>query len=551
MSTLVRILTGRIEQSLMASASAWLHDLVEEFGIGPDDAYRIDLCFEELVMNTISYAEPECQGTRYDIRATLSADRIVIELIDTAQQYDPFAEHVIQEIPDSLEDLQIGGHGITLVKEYTDECSYVYEGGRNHLTLAFNLAHPLPLTKGQDGLSPACHRISESRIFSGVPCASLAGIVDRFPLQRFAAETPLLQPGDRNQAVFFVMSGSLKIGIGEHGHGEHFEVGVGGCVGEMSVIDNQPVSAEVVASENTCLLAVDAKSFLEDLMAIPLVARNLLSAQSDRMRRNNDFIIKRIRIEMEMEQIQRELGIAKEIQESLLPHEPLFPGDSRIDCKGRMCTAKEVGGDFYDIFPLDQDNVFFVIGDVCGKGLPAALFMVRAVSALRAQSGSSHLDEVYVAEVISRLNAQLCTSNDKQQFLTAFCGILNLSSGAIRYVNAGHNPPLISQGDGSYAFVSEPINPIVGMIDGLEYVSGATTLPLGGSFLLYTDGVTEAETHDMSMFDESRLLDCMNAAGDCSASDLVARVFEEVDSFAAGAPQSDDITVLAIRRLSA
>lgn len=576
MTTRTRILTGKIESSFMDAASAWLQQLAAEFGIGDEDVYRIDLCFEELVMNTISYAEPAYQGQRFDIKASVMPQRIVIDLLDAAQPYDPFAEHKPQEIAQSLEDLKIGGHGITFVKEYSDACRYEYVDGRNHIELIFDLAKEVGLqdsTQGQprgvDRRKPASETaepakpaeeqrsqgdrrshgvLSRADIFRGVPYTVIEQLVERFPVQQFASETTLLSPGDPNDQVFIVLAGSLRIGLGTESHGEFFDIDVGGCVGEMSVIDNRPASAYIIANPSTRLMLVDGTSFVEDFLAIPRVSRNLLSALAERLRRHNDLVVKRVRLEADMEHMQRELGVAKEIQESLLPKEPLFAGDARIDCMGRMNTAKEVGGDFYDVFFLDKDNLFFVIGDVCGKGLPAALFMVRAVSALRAQSCGSYLEGNYVSYLIASLNAQLCTCNDKQQFLTAFCGILNVPTGTIHYLNAGHNPPLITGDDGKFFYVSEPINPIVGMIEGLTYQAGTAQLPADGVLFLYTDGVTEAEAHDTSMYDETRLIQCLNAAPDGSAAELVNRVFADVEEFVAGAAQSDDITVLAIRR---
>ncbi|MDP2824463.1 MAG: SpoIIE family protein phosphatase [Sulfuritalea sp.] len=582
MNRQIRILTGGIEPSFVAATSAWGHGLIDEFSLDADDAYRIDLCLEELVTNTIAYAESEYQGLRFDIRASISPQQIVVDLFDPAQPYDPLAAHKPRQVTQSIDDYQIGGQGITLVKEYSDSCRYEYLDGHNHLELVFNLAQvakftdsarhmprdvdrrkhfgdtTFPLVCADGTVIPEEQRtasdrrvrgfLSRSEVFHDVPYAVLESLIDRFPIQQFAAETVLLKPGDCNDDVLVVLSGRLKVGLGMPGFGEFIDIGVGGCVGEMSVIDNRPVSAHVIAEPNTKLLLVDGTSFIEDLLVLPKVSRNLLSALAERMRRNNELIIKRIRLEAEMEHLQRELAVAREIQESLLPKEPLFSDDPRLDCKGRMCTAKEVGGDFYDVFFLDHDNLFFVIGDVCGKGLPAALFMVRAISALRAQTGGNHLDGGYVAEVVERLNTQLCTYNDKQQFLTAFCGILNLQTGNIQYLNAGHNPPTLAQGNGEFIYLEEPINPIIGMIEGMAYRSGTVTLTPGGMLLLYTDGVTEAEMHDTKMYGEDRLLQCLNTYPTRSAAGLVSEVFASVQEFVAGAPQSDDITVLAIGR---
>jgi len=247
------------------------------------------------------------------------------------------------------------------------------------------------------------------------------------------------------------------------------------------------------------------------------------------------------------ELVQRELQYARSIQEGLLPQEPLFPQDPRIDCCGKMSTAREVGGDFYDIYFLDKKHIFFVIADVCGKGLPAALFMVRAIEALRAQTGSESFSPDYTARLIARLNQQLCAYNSASQFLTAFCGILDLNTLKVYYVNAGHNPPLVAIGNQAFHYLTEPINPFVGMVEGLSYRAGEIQLSPGSVLLLYTDGVTEAEDKDVNMLGEDRLLERLKALPDCTAKQLVDTVFSVVRDFAADAKQSDDITVLAIR----
>ncbi|MBK9441800.1 MAG: serine/threonine-protein phosphatase [Comamonadaceae bacterium] len=315
----------------------------------------------------------------------------------------------------------------------------------------------------------------------------------------------------------------------------------------MSIIDERPVSAFVVAEPGTRLLMVDANTFLNHVMAIPRVSRNMMSILSARMRRSDAMNIQRMRKALEMEQAQRELQYARSIQEGLLPHEPLFANEQRMQCVGRMRAAREVGGDFYDIFFLDTNHVFFVIADVCGKGLPAALFMVRAIAILRAQSGYDRRFADYAATLTARLNQQLCDYNESRQFLTAFCGIVDLETRTLRYVNAGHNAPALALGDQAFAYLAEPINPIVGMFDGLNYRVGQVVLTPGSALLLYTDGVTEAEDKDKAMLGDEPFLAMLNAVSSRAAGDLVDAVFSAVSAFAGDTPQSDDITVLALR----
>jgi sigma-B regulation protein RsbU (phosphoserine phosphatase) len=241
------------------------------------------------------------------------------------------------------------------------------------------------------------------------------------------------------------------------------------------------------------------------------------------------------------------LAFAHDIQVSLLPAEPLFAGDARLDSVGRMRPARDVGGDFYDLFFLDERHLLFVIADVCGKGLPAALFMVRAIAAVRAQPRQPVQAESLLPALVASLNEQLIAYNAAHQFITAFCGVLDLQTHRLQYVNAGHNPPLVAPAGQFFAYLQEPISPLVGMIPGLRYRSGELQFEPGSALLLYTDGVTEAEDAERRMFGEARLLRSLQPLARAPARRLVDTVFEEVDAFAGGAPQSDDITVLAIR----
>lgn len=564
---------------MIAATSKWLGELAEEFGFTGEDLYRIDLCSAEIVTNVVTFAEAQYANLPLELHASIEEQRVTLTVIDPAQAFDPLSRPP-PPVAKSIETLHVGGQGINLVREFSDRRRYARRDNKNWLELVFELAAPTKAPKRERAVSRQLERrsstvkppfplrhgggsaieadrrsksdrrakgyLSWAQIFRNVPYSAVEDLVDRFPIQTIAARTIVLKPGDLNAEVLIALEGRFKIYLDQPGAGDFIEIGAGGCVGEMSVIDNRPVSAYVVADGGTKLLIVDAEPFLNEVMAIPNVSRNLMSALSERMRRSNEQLIKRLRKELEMEHIQRELQYARSIQASLLPKEPLFPDDPRLDCVGRMCTAREVGGDFYDVFSLDSQHIFFVIADVCGKGLPAALFMVRALASLRAQSGDNSRPTDYTEQVTARLNQQLCAYNDAQQFLTAFCGILDLETLTVHYVNAGHNAPLVALGSGPFSYFAEPINPIVGMIEGIAYRAGEIKLTPQSVLLLYTDGVTEAEDKDVNMLGEGRLLACLNAAAARDAGKLVDAVFAEVNRFASGAPQSDDITILAI-----
>ena len=579
MTTKRRILTGPLAPVLIDETSKWLQALGAEFNFSLQDMYRMELCFAELVPNIVDYSDPQYADQPVELYAVIESRKVTLTLSDPAAPFDPFSVPPPRVVK-SIEEMQVSGHGIHIVREFSNSFRYERRANKNRAELVFELeqtththSRPVEIPRNIDrrrnietpvfplvceGVVIALDRrkpedrrslgfISWSQIFHGIPYATIENMIERLPIQDIVGEMQLLKPGSKNDAVLTVLRGKLKVSLDQPGNGDSIEVGAGGCVGEMSVIDNQPASAYVTAEPGTRLLLIDSSTFINDIMCIPSASRNLMSALTARMRYSNELAIKRMRKELEMEQTQRELQYARSIQESLLPKEPLFPDDPRLDCAGRMVTAREVGGDFYDIFALDKRYVFFVIADVCGKGLPAALFMVRAIAALRAQSGNEEQSAEYAAQLMARLNYQLCAYNDAQQFLTAFCGILDLETLTLRYINAAHNAPAIAIGNGPFHYLTEPINPMVGMIEGLAYRTGEIKLQPGSALLLYTDGVTEAENKEGHMLGDDPLLARLNAVAKRSAGQLVEEVFDEVRGFAMDAQQSDDITVLAIR----
>jgi len=544
MTTYQRLLAGPLGPELIYETSKWLNAIAEEFSFSPEDLYRIDLCGEEIVSNIANYSDPEFANQLVEVRAVIETQRATLTFIDPAAPFDPFSRPPPVQVT-TLEEFAIGGQGVHLVREFSDAYRYERRNSRNRTELVFELSQATVAPSASDDQS-ALVQAYGAQIFQGVPRGEIDELLEPLVVQEIFGETVLLKPGDPNEAVRLVLRGRCHVYLDKPGIGDRIEVGVGACVGEMSVIDDRPVSAYVLAGPGVRLMVIDAETFLNQVMAVPGVARNLMSALSERMRRSDELTIKRVRKALQMEQVERELKYARSIQEGLLPRESQIPRDSRLDSVGRMVPARDVGGDFYDIFFLDENHIFFVIADVCGKGLPAALFMVRAISVLRAQSGFGRQSLDYSARLIERLNQQLCDYNDAQQFLTAFCGVLDLEMRKVSYVNAGHNPPAVANGRAAFQFLAEPINPIVGMVDGLAYRAGTIDLQPGSALLLYTDGVTEAEDKDVNMLGDDRLLARLNKVPARTARDLVDAVFADVRDFVAEAPQSDDITVLAI-----
>jgi sigma-B regulation protein RsbU (phosphoserine phosphatase) len=288
------------------------------------------------------------------------------------------------------------------------------------------------------------------------------------------------------------------------------------------------------------LIYLDSPGFIQEFTTEDL---NLLTVMGN---------MAAIRIEharlIEVEQAEKlraqELAHAAQIQQSILPHKfPAFPDRKEFELHAAMVPAKEVGGDFFDFFLLDPEHLGFVIGDVSGKGVPAALFMAVSRTLLRAFA--QH--RATPGECLAYMNSNLAVQSDSAMFTTVFYGILDTRTGELQFANGGHNRPYVLAVDGQPRPLSLESGPIVGIMDGFAFDTYAGQLATGETLVLYTDGVTEARDKNDAFFGEKRLEDLLSAHCGESAEQLVASLHAAVQEFAIGEPQADDITVLALR----
>ena len=238
--------------------------------------------------------------------------------------------------------------------------------------------------------------------------------------------------------------------------------------------------------------------------------------------------------------IDKELEFAKNIQESALPR--VFPDNDKYKLYASMYTAKEVGGDFYDFYQTDADTLNFLIADVSGKGIPAAMFMMRAKSVLKSFTERG----LEVNEVFAEGNDNLCSGNDAGMFVTAWQGALDLENGKVRFANAGHNLPAVKHRDGKFEYVKQKVNLVLAGMDGLPYALNELQLEHGDIIYLYTDGVTEATNADNELFGDARLLDALNSADYTDPQEICEVVKKHVDDFVQDADQFDDITMVCL-----
>ncbi|MCR4646483.1 MAG: PP2C family protein-serine/threonine phosphatase [Oscillospiraceae bacterium] len=257
--------------------------------------------------------------------------------------------------------------------------------------------------------------------------------------------------------------------------------------------------------------------------------------------------IKRVRsITAEKERIGAELELARKIQADMLPNIfPAFPERNDFDIYASMTPAKEVGGDFYDFFLIDEDHLGLVMADVSGKGVPAALFMMMAKILVNnyAMMGGSP------ARVLEQVNTQICMNNKEEMFVTVWFGVLEISTGKVKAASAGHEYPILRSADGSFQLFRDIHGFVIGGMEGMRYKEYDFLLEKGGTLFLYTDGVAEATNAQNELFGTERMLQALNTDPQADPKTLLANMTKAVDTFVGDAPQFDDLTMLCVKRL--
>lgn len=241
------------------------------------------------------------------------------------------------------------------------------------------------------------------------------------------------------------------------------------------------------------------------------------------------------------ERIETELTLAQEIQINMLPKSFKNIADlGYVDVFASMQPAREVGGDFYDFFMIDDKNIALIIADVSGKGVPAALLMAIAKTMVKNLMISGYTIE----ECFSKINNILSEGNESSSFITAWGAVLNIETGQLTFANAGHNPPLIFKAGGKYEYLKSKPGFVLGGLPGIRYKQASIHINEGDRIFLYTDGVTEAHSKTNELYGETRLIDYLNSNKDKSIHDIVDGLKGDIKQFATGVDQSDDITVL-------
>jgi sigma-B regulation protein RsbU (phosphoserine phosphatase) len=376
----------------------------------------------------------------------------------------------------------------------------------------------------------------------------------------FQPNQVILEEGSTGREMYLIVEGQVEV---VKGHGAEEMVlarrGPGDMFGEMGLIEARPRFATIRALEPTRLLEFseyDMRSALTEQPQLLYRTIQILSArlrESDRqmiadLQRKNQELAQAYReLEeaqaalVEKERLERELELARELQQSILPHEfPHLPGFS---CAARSQPARQVGGDFYDVIPLSEERVGLVMADVSDKGMAAALFMALTRSLIRAEARRSSSPR----QVLLRVHRLLLEMSRANMFVTVFYGVLDLAQGTFCYARAGHDRPLLlSPSTGECRFLTAK-GTLLGLIEEVSLEEARVDLGPGDLLALYTDGITDAKSPAGEFFGVERLREAVCAAGGQIAQDLCDLIFKRVEQFQAGAVQYDDMALLVVR----
>lgn len=418
-------------------------------------------------------------------------------------------------------------------------------------------------------------RLRKVPIFDGFSDAELERLASEVQERRLAAKEELFHQGDTGSDTFVILDGALEVITYVDGEEVRLEVRLTGeIIGEMAAIDNSPRSATVRAVRDSVVAVLKLESFYKLLLSDAVLAVEMLKRGTSRLRNTSQQMITGLELKnaelmkayedlkaaqaelIHYNRIQEELEVARRIQRFFLPRTIPQPDGWEVAAFNR--GAREIGGDFFDCITLPGNRLGIIVADACGKGVPAAMFVALTRSLLRASSQAPwSLYEGNYFDPDAVVTGALWFTNDytarehgeSNMFVTVFYGLLEPSSGRLVYVNAGHNPPLLVNPDGTIARELESSALPIGIIEEQTYQASELTIEVGQLLVCFSDGITEAMNSENEPYGDERLVALLREHAGLSAKDVVSLIVQSVDAYAGETPQADDITVLVAKRL--
>ena len=540
--------------SVLRRVSAWLSSHATEWRVPETLIPRIDLCLNEVVANCVIHGGPAVTDRPLTLQLSMASSHdqtlVTLSIADSGRAFDPTSVAPKARAV-SLSDATPGGLGLVMMRDSASRLAYRHSSSRNHIDILFQFDH----VRSSSAARLALRDVSAERrlknlswvpLFKDAPLLALEAVLQTCELLEVPANMPLLIPGQSNRNVYIALSGTVVAHLGYLGRlHAPLTIPLGQCIGELSAIDGKPVSTLVMVMTDACVLCIPQEVFWGDLMMLTGVAENFRGILSDRVRKSKEQALLAQRGQLEIEHLNKELQIARQLQISMVPlQRPLFGHRTDLDICGFMEPASAVGGDFFDAFFVREDQLFFCIADVSGHGIASALFMARAIGLIRVLAMG--ITEPHT--LLSELNTRLCEGNEANIFVTVFCGILDIPKRKIVYSNGGHCAPMLLH-PGRSRMLPIPRGPLIGAFAGCTYSSMEMQIGHQETLFCYTDGVTEAHNAKEEDFTEARCLQLLDAVPPQASGDLLDYVRAQVSDFTGTDVLEDDCTMLALRLL--
>ena len=400
-------------------------------------------------------------------------------------------------------------------------------------------------------------------LFQEIPRADLVKMVDELPIEIYKPGDYLFRDGDPGENLYVVIDGTLEIVLAADSVDELLlkTCGPGEYVGEMGLIlPDGKRTATVRAKTETRTWVMSRVKFVQVLQRWPVIAYAMVGILSERLDATNDATFRDLTEKnhalqnaydelksaqtqlIEKERMERELKVAADIQLSILPD--VLPSIAGFDFGARILPARQVGGDFYDAFPIDKTHLGVVIGDVADKGVPSALFMARSHALIMAEADTG----ITPGEVLQLVNRHITHLDKSAQFVTALYGILDSTTGEFTYARAGHEPPLFLKSGGIVERVPHSPGMALGLWDTITLDECVVQIVPGSTLLLFTDGMTDCRNPNGVAFGLERIKTSMAGMSGLPAQEVCDRLFNTLMEYQNGSPQDDDVTLVAIHR---